>query len=209
LAHIDTGRPFIKVERDRWAVFEPDSTTTVASLSVFYNDLRAASFIGRSLAIGSILALTACGVATVDNRGNLPEPEKLAQIHAGSTTRDQVTKILGTPSSTGVFNDNSWYYISRKTRQVAFLDPTVTDQQVYVINFDGKGVVRSIDHKNLQDGADIAMAPGATPAPGRELTFLEQVLGNIGRFTKGGSSGSGDTGDTGSQQGPKPYDPKR
>ena len=133
------------------------------------------------------LGLAGCA-ASVDQRGNLPEPEQIAAIHPGTTTRDQVTKILGTPSSTGVFNDKSWYYISRKTKQLAFFDPDVLDQQVYVVNFDGNGVVKSVDHKDLKDGREIQPAPGATPAPGRELTFLEQVLGNIGRFNKTPSS---------------------
>jgi outer membrane protein assembly factor BamE (lipoprotein component of BamABCDE complex) len=136
--------------------------------------------------------LAACGVATVDQRGNLPEPGKLAQIHPGTTTREQVVKILGTPSSVGVFDDKNWYYISRRTKQVSFLDPDVLDQQVYIVNFDAAGVVRGVDHKDLKDGRDIEPAPGATPAPGRELTFLEQVLGNIGRFNKSSSSSSDD-----------------
>jgi outer membrane protein assembly factor BamE (lipoprotein component of BamABCDE complex) len=161
---------------------------------------NASRWIAALLALG----LGAC-VATVDKRGNLPEPDKIAQIQPGSTTRDQVVKILGTPSSTGIFNAKSWYYISRKTKRVAFFDPDVLDQQVYVVNFDGKGVVNSVDHKDLADGRDIEPAPGATPAPGRELTFVEQVLGNIGRFNKGSSRGSSDSEPT--QQGPKPYDP--
>lgn len=156
----------------------------------------------------SAVSLGAC-VASVDQRGNLPEPEKVAQIQPGSTTRDQVVKILGTPSSTGVFNDKSWYYISRKTKRVAFLDPDVLDQQVYVVNFDGRGVVNSVDHKDLKDGRDIQPAPGATPAPGRELTFVEQILGNIGRFNRGASSRGGDSSSEPTQQGPKPYDPNR
>jgi outer membrane protein assembly factor BamE (lipoprotein component of BamABCDE complex) len=155
---------------------------------------------------GALVAFGLGGcVASVDNRGNLPEPEKIAQIQPGSTTRDQVAKILGTPSSTGIFNDKSWYYISRKTKRVAFLDPDVLDQQVYVVNFDGRGVVNSIDHKDLKDGREINPAPGATPAPGRELTFVEQVLGNIGRFNK--RSSSSDSSSEPTQQGPKPYDP--
>jgi len=162
----------------------------------------------RNLPSSVALALAAASFAacapTVDQRGNLPEPDKLAEIHPGTTTRDQVTKILGTPSSTGVFNDRSWYYISRKTKQVAFFNPDVLDQQVYVVNFDGSGVVKSVDHKGLNDGREIQPAPGATPAPGRELTFLEQVLGNIGRFNKSSSSGGGGGG--GSPQGPKPND---
>ena len=150
------------------------------------------------LPISVFLAFAATGLVscapTIDQRGNLPEPEKLAQIHPGTTTREQVAKILGTPSSTGVFDDKNWYYISRRTKQVSFFDPDVLDQQVYIVNFDGTGVVRGIDHKDLKDGRDIEPAPGATPAPGRELTFLEQVLGNIGRFNKGGSSGGSDSG---------------
>ncbi|MGD9616172.1 MAG: outer membrane protein assembly factor BamE [Alphaproteobacteria bacterium] len=129
-----------------------------------------------------------CGAA-VDQRGNLPEADKLAEIQPGTTTRDQVVKILGTPSSTGVFDDKSWFYISRKTKQFAFLSPNVLDQQVYIVRFDGNGVVASVDRKDLADGRDIEPVPGATPAPGRELTFLEQVLGNMGRFSKGGGSG--------------------
>ncbi len=152
----------------------------------------------RTLVVPAFVALAGAGLTacapTVDQRGNLPEPENLAQIHPGTTTREQVAKILGTPSSTGVFDDKNWYYISRRTKRVAFFDPDVLDQQVYIVNFDATGVVRGVDHKNLKDGRDIDPAPGATPAPGRELTFLEQVLGNIGRFNKGGSS-SGDSGD--------------
>ena len=106
-----------------------------------------------------IAAASLAGCApTVDQRGNLPEPDKLAQIRPGTTTRDEVAKILGTPSSTGIFNDKNWYYISRRTKQVAFLDPDVLDQQVFIVNFDDKGVVRGIDHKELKDGREIGRA---------------------------------------------------
>jgi outer membrane protein assembly factor BamE (lipoprotein component of BamABCDE complex) len=157
------------------------------------------------LAAGLIAGLGGC-VPNVDQRGNLPEPDKLALIQPGKTTREEVAKILGTPSSIAIFDDKNWYYISRKTKQVAFLDPDVLDQQVFIVNFDAKGVVRGIDHKGLQDGREIEPARGATPAPGRELTFLEQVLGNIGRFNRS-PKGTGET--EGSKPGPRPNDPER
>jgi outer membrane protein assembly factor BamE (lipoprotein component of BamABCDE complex) len=153
-------------------------------------------------------SLAAC-ISSVDQRGHLPDPDKMANIHPGSTTREEVTKILGSPSSTGVFDSKSWYYISRKTKRVAFFEPEPLDQQVFIVNFDDKGVVQGIDHKDLKDGREIEPAPGATPAPGRELTFVEQIIGNVGRFAKS-SSGGGSGGDGGStSQGPKPYDPQR
>lgn len=145
-----------------------------------------------------------CCSATVDKRGNLPEAEKLAEIHPGSTTKDQVVKILGTPSSTGTFDGKNWYYISKRTSQLAFLDPEVLDQQVYILRFDDKGVLRTVDRRELKDGREIEPAPGATPAPGRELTFLEQVLGNVGRFNSSSSSGKDSDSGSGGQSGPNP-----
>lgn len=152
----------------------------------------------------TIASLQGCS-ATVDKRGNLPEPDKLAEIRPGATTRDEVSKILGTPSSTSIFDEKTWYYISRRTKQVAFFDPDVTDQQVYIVNFDDRGVVKAVDHRNLNDARDIEPAPGATPAPGRELTFLEQIVGNVGRFTKSSSSGGGES----TSQPGRPYEPNK
>jgi outer membrane protein assembly factor BamE (lipoprotein component of BamABCDE complex) len=154
--------------------------------------------------VSGAAAFVSCAPA-VDQRGNLPNPDKLAEIHAGSTTKDEVTKILGTPSSVSVFNnDKSWYYISRRTSQTAFFEPDVLDQQVYVVNFDDQGVVKAVDHKVLEDGKEITPVARATPAPGRELSFLEQLIGNLGKFN--GSSGGGGSGGGGGTQGPKPND---
>jgi outer membrane protein assembly factor BamE (lipoprotein component of BamABCDE complex) len=153
--------------------------------------------------ISGAAAFVSCAPA-VDQRGNLPNPDKIAEIHAGSTTKDEVAKILGTPSSVSVFNnDKSWYYISRRTAQTAFFDPDVVDQQVYVVSFDDQAVVKAVDHKVLQDGKEITPVARATPAPGRELSFLEQLIGNLGKFNGSGGGGSSGGGGT---QGPKPND---
>ena len=167
---------------------------------VLRNPPHRLSFPGLLVGLLTIASVPACSPA-VDQRGHLPEPDKLAEIRPGATTRDEVSKILGTPSSTSVFNEKTWYYISRRTEQVAFFDPDVADQQVYIVNFDDRGVVKAVDHRNLKDARDIEPAPGATPAPGRELTFLEQIIGNVGRFTK---SSGGDSSTPG-----RPYEPNK
>jgi outer membrane protein assembly factor BamE (lipoprotein component of BamABCDE complex) len=151
-------------------------------------------------AISAAAAIGGCA-KDVEQRGNLPPQDKIVEIHPG-TTKDEVIKILGSPSSTSVFNDKTWYYISRRTGQFAFFDPSVLDQQVYVITFDDQGVVQAIGHKSLDDGQEITPVARATPAPGRELSFLEQVIGNLGKFnSSGGSSSGGSGGGTGHQTG--------
>src|ERR1700720_3119324 len=125
------------------------------------------------LAAAAVIALAGCAIS-VDQRGKLPDPDRIAEGPPGKTSKDQVVKILGSPSSASTFDDNVWYYISRKTKQVAFFSPTVLDQQVYIVDFDDIGVVKDLGHKTLADGENISPAAGATPAPGRELSFLEQ-----------------------------------
>ena len=154
-------------------------------------------------ALSAAIILAGCA-ATVEQRGNLPPRDELAEIHPGKTTKDQVVKILGTPSSVGVFNDRSWYYISRRTKQMAFFDPSVLDQQVYVVDFNDNGVVKAVDHKTLKDGQEITPVARTTPAPGRELTFLEQLIGNLGKFNGGGGGEPSSGG--GSKPGPNPVD---
>jgi outer membrane protein assembly factor BamE (lipoprotein component of BamABCDE complex) len=150
-----------------------------------------------AFAMSGIAMIAGCA-ATVEQRGNLPTPEKLAEIQPGVTSKDGVIKILGSPSSVSIFNEKSWYYISRRTGQTAFFEPDVLDQQVYIVSFDDQGVVKTVDHKGAEDARAIDPVPRATPAPGRELTFLEQVIGNVGKFNSTGSSktgsGSGPTG---------------
>jgi outer membrane protein assembly factor BamE (lipoprotein component of BamABCDE complex) len=157
--------------------------------------------------LSGAVAIAGCA-ASVEQRGNLPNPDKLAEIHAGTTTKDEVVKVLGTPSSVSVFNnDRSWYYISRRTAQTAFFDPAVLDQQVYIINFDDQGVVKAVDHKVLEDGKEVTPVARATPAPGRELSFLEQLIGNLGKFNGSAApAGSRGGGGGGAPQGPSPTD---
>jgi len=138
-------------------------------------------------ALSAAVALAGCA-ATVEQRGNLPPANEIAEIHPGKTTRDEVAKILGTPSSVGVFNDKSWYYVSRRTKQFAFFDPAVLDQEVFIVDFNDKGVVKAVDHKTLQDGQEVEPVARATPAPGRELSFVEQLIGNLGKFNGSGGA---------------------
>jgi outer membrane protein assembly factor BamE (lipoprotein component of BamABCDE complex) len=136
----------------------------------------------RSLVLCGAVALAGCS-GTIDQRGNVPDPAKLAEIQPGVTTKDAISQLLGTPSSVSTFNDKTWYYISRRTEQVAFFDPTVLDQEVVVVAFDDSGIVRDVARRTLTDGRAIEPSARETPAPGHELTFVEQLIGNVGRFS--------------------------
>ena len=134
----------------------------------------------RQLILSLLLAATACS-PLIANRGNLVDPDKLATITAGTSTRDEVITKLGSPSHRSAFDENTWYYIGRRTRQYSFLDPKVTDQEILAIHFDAQGVVKSLDKTGKDNIAEITPAPGATPSFGRETTWLQDLFGNVGR----------------------------
>ena len=135
------------------------------------------------LAVAVAFAAPAC-TPIIELRGNLPPPEQIEQVKVGKTTRDEVQGLLGTPSNVPPFGDETWNYISTLTEYEAFFEPVVLERKVITIVFDREGVVRALDTRGLQDGKDITPVDRETPTPGKEMTILGQMLGNVGKFTK-------------------------
>lgn len=131
------------------------------------------------------LALSACATS-VAQRGNVPDPEKLEQVKPGNT-KDEVVQLIGSPSTIGTFTDKRWYYISRKTEKVAFFNPTTIDQQVIEVAFDEQDKVQEIKRLNLADAQDIDIVQRSTPTAGKSITVFDQLIGNLGKFNKGGA----------------------
>ena len=77
-----------------------------------------------------------------------------------------------------------WYYISQVKVQQAFFKAETAQQQVLVVHFDGNNIVDRIGVLAEKDSKEVVLVARETPTAGHKLTFLEQLLGNVGRFTK-------------------------
>lgn len=148
----------------------------------------------RTALLGSILlaglAATGCS-PTVATRGNLTDPQLVAELQPGQSRRDDVAAVLGTPTSVGTFDPNVWYYIGQKTEKTAFFEPEVMERRVVVARFDDNGVLREIKTLDKSNGQDIDLVERTTPTAGREMGFLEQMMGNVGRFSAKDTKGKG------------------
>ena len=143
-----------------------------------------------ALAAGLLLSIAGCA-ASVAQRGNVPDPDKLAEVKTGDS-KDNVVKLIGSPSTVGTFSDKRWYYISRKTEKIAFFNPTTVDQQVVEVLFDDKDKVLEVKKLNLDDANDVDIVDRVTPTAGKKITAIDQILGNLGRFNKpGGGKANG------------------
>lgn len=134
-----------------------------------------------ALALATVLALSACQ-GRVSIRGNMPDIEDMESINPGVDTKEDIVARLGTPSSVSTFLDNTWYYIGQRVEQFAFYAPEVTDRSVLVIEFDQVGVVDDTRYLTIYDGQAIDPVDRETPTEGKELTVMQQLLGNFGRL---------------------------
>ena len=128
------------------------------------------------------MAVAACEPIR-QTHGYVPADAYVERIRVGEDSRADVVAKIGRPSTTAAFEDDEWYYITRTTRTRAFFAPQTTDQKVMVLAFDADGTVRSIDRYGLEDGQVIDLVTRTTPTRGKRLTFIQQLLGNLGRFS--------------------------
>jgi len=150
----------------------------------------------NALLLATIAALAGgCSVVETPRtlRGNRVDPDLAKELVLGTSTKKDVTSLLGSPTAHATFDDNEWMYISETTHTRIGLTPGVLRQNVMVMNFDQGGVLRSLRRLNENDGRSVSVAGGATVSPGSEASFLQQLLGNVGRYSVGGLSAGGDS----------------
>ena len=137
-----------------------------------------------ALGLAVMLGAAAPGCSPViENHGYAPDPALLADVSVGRDTRGSVQRKIGRPSSTGVFSERGWYYVATTVERYMYHAPKVTDRRVVAVEFDENDVVAAVNTYGLEDGRVIDLATGTTPTHGRKLTILQQLLGNIGRFS--------------------------
>lgn len=130
--------------------------------------------------------------APVIARGHLVLPEQLQQITPGVTARADVQALLGSPSQTSTFSDDTWYYISSTTRQRPGRALAVSNQRVVVVAFNPGGTVTEVRELGEGDTRSINFVSRETPVPGNDRTILQGLFGNIGRFNPlGGNAAQG------------------
>ena len=152
------------------------------------------------LATAGAASLSACapiqsysGFQTIDS-----DPK---DVKVGTDTKSTVRGRLGSPSATSTFDNNTWFYMNQMKSRVAFQRPSIVARNVVAITFNKESeVVTGVNSYTLKDGKVIAFNGRETPTRGRELTILEQLLGNVGRGSMLPQDGEGVPGNRPSDQ---------
>jgi len=155
-----------------------------------------ASGVARRLLLAASVAVLPAGLSACalfapipSDRGQFVEKEDYNKLVPGTSTRSDVTQLMGSPTAKASFDENTWLYIGQITAPVPMSRPTVEKQQVLVLNFDGSGVLRAVRRLDQSDAVSVPMTARTTPTPGGEATFMQQLIGNVGRYNPLGALG--------------------
>lgn len=145
-----------------------------------------AKYTTHSMKIGFLLTVAITATACKTNNllhtsqtyseGYVIDSKALETIPVGSS-RDQVLLALGSPSTTAMYDNEVFYYISQtRYRGAQFMKPKVIDRRILAIYFDGRGQVKKIANYGLQDGKLFDFASRTTPTGGKDQPFLSQLI---------------------------------
>lgn len=118
-------------------------------------------------------------------RGNVVDTGQLKQLVPGTSTEADATALLGSPTTKATFDPHTWIYIGQITKPEIGAFEKVEKQDVVVLSFSNNGVLEKIEHKDGKDALPAPMIAGTTPSPGSNANFLQQLLGNVGRYGVG------------------------
>lgn len=144
------------------------------------------------LAMVPVMAMLLLGSAcsrVTNTQGYIVDEELVAAVAPGIDNKESVTKTLGRPTIVSEWDDNSWYYVSRTTKQFAYLRPRPTEGSLLVIHFTPEGTVREVEQRGLEQIANIEPSSDKTRTLGRETGILQDLFGNIGQVGTGAPAG--------------------
>lgn len=133
------------------------------------------------LAASALILSTAGCSPTVAQRGNMLEDHQIEKVQIGASSKSDVLRLVGSPTTVAPFNEDIWYYIGQETEKRGILDPEVTDERIVAIAFNQEGFVEQISDVD-QGRINIPIARDKTPTHGNDRTVVQELFGNLGKF---------------------------
>ena len=131
----------------------------------------------------SIILLTNCTFKKVDKHHGVPfleEKQKLLVVN--KTNKNEIRKILGSPSTTSRFDNDVWIYIERKLTQSELKNlgrMKLIKNDVLVLEIDDRGVLNNKSFYNKDDMENVKMVEATTKNGFRKNTFIYDFMSSM------------------------------
>ncbi|MDP3263378.1 MAG: outer membrane protein assembly factor BamE [Tabrizicola sp.] len=137
----------------------------------------------RAQGLGLVVVAVIAGCSPIyRNHGYVPAEDELAAVEVGVDTRETVGQKIGRPSTSGLSNNDGWFYVQSRYKLVGPREPQEVERQVLVVNFAENGTVSNIGRFGLEDGRVVELSRRVTETNIKGVSFIGQLLGSIGRI---------------------------
>lgn len=136
----------------------------------------------RPIALALILAVLSACAPIIENHGYVPPDDQLALLQVGVSTKEDVTREVGRPTSLGVLDSDGWYYVQSEFRRFGLRAPREVDREVVAISFNDAGTISNVERFGLEQGRVVALSRRVTDDNVQGIGFLRQLFSNLGNF---------------------------
>ena len=129
-----------------------------------------------------ILVATSCTIKPVDDfHGIIFLEEKQKKLSINKSNKNDIIKILGTPSTQSILEDDIWIYIENRKSKSSLLKlgkTIVTVNNVLVLEIDNRGILKNKKFYNIKDQNEIKFARDKTQMSDKD-SFVYSVMSSL------------------------------
>ncbi|MCJ8139739.1 outer membrane protein assembly factor BamE [Falsirhodobacter halotolerans] len=133
----------------------------------------------RGAVLGLVLITLSACAPIFRNHGYVPMDQDLARVQIGAS-RDQVSELIGRPTTTTLLNDGEWYYVQSRFRTFGVFTREIR-REVVAISFNGDRVA-NVERFGLEQGRVVPLSRRVTQNSVEGSSFLRQLFGSVGRI---------------------------
>ena len=115
--------------------------------------------------------------------GYVPSFADIEELRVGVSSKKEVLDRLGEPLSFNQEESDFLLYVQQEVETLAFFRPRVSERKVLKLTFDDFAILSEVSHSGVSDLQPFRLEKKITESEGRQLTFWQQMFGNIGNFS--------------------------
>ena len=129
------------------------------------------------------LIVSNCSMKPVVKHHGVPFLEKKqASLYINESNKNDITKLLGNPSTKSKFDNDIWIYIERKQTQSKLRNlgkMKIFKNDVLVLEIDNYGILKKKDFYNIDDMNDIKIVEATTEAGFKRNSFIYEFMSSM------------------------------
>ena len=108
--------------------------------------------------------------------------KKQESLKVNESNKNDITQLLGIPSTTSKFDNDVWIYIERKQTQSELKNlgrMKIYENNVLVLEIDKYGILKKKKFYNMDDMKDIKIEKGTTRTAGIKKSFIYDFMSSM------------------------------